>query len=365
MEKSICIICARNLSLAGRVQKFITSFQDCLDVVIIYDFSSVNSSDFAESINVDYCYNGLKTYKYSLINFLSTIKSNVMIGRLIASRSSDFLFCHDLPTLWAGYIAKQRSGAVLIYDASELAVERYAGFKKAFWSLSLRIMLPHCDKIIHANKERADYFNKKHDVEDSRSVVISNYPKMVVKSLPKSCVNPYRVLYFGTVIRNRSYEQLIAVFKKLPEPYGLDIIGNVNPKYRKVVEDCIGESSDRVRLLPPVTQDRIPKTLSLYTIGLIFYEPVNLNNYYCAPNKVYEYVQNKMAIISNNIPFLKNFIGQYNVGLTLEDISEESIKRSIDEIVESRISESMSDDIGQTFVWEHQTPQIKSLLDVI
>lgn len=85
--------------------------------------------------------------------------------------------------------------------------------------------------------------------------------------------------------------------------------------------------------------DYIPAPLHLEItsnayIGLLFYNPDSLNKAFCAPNKIFEYSCFGLPIIGNDIPGLKNTIGNAGAGICTE-FSYERIKEALETIVKN------------------------------
>lgn len=63
--------------------------------------------------------------------------------------------------------------------------------------------------------------------------------------------------------------------------------------------------------------------------GILFYRPTILNKAFCAPNKIFEYGGFGIPMLGNNIPGLKNTIGNANAGKCIE-LKEENILEALD-----------------------------------
>ena len=63
--------------------------------------------------------------------------------------------------------------------------------------------------------------------------------------------------------------------------------------------------------------------------GILFYRPTILNKAFCAPNKIFEYGGFGIPMIGNDIPGLKNTIGNSNAGICTK-LTEENIQKIVD-----------------------------------
>ena len=68
-------------------------------------------------------------------------------------------------------------------------------------------------------------------------------------------------------------------------------------------------------------------------IGIITYPLNDLNNYYCSPNKIFEYAKMKIPMIVTKQPFLMALIRKYHMGEVLDmEKGENEYKKIIDKI---------------------------------
>ena len=144
------------------------------------------------------------------------------------------------------------------------------------------------------------------------------------KEILEKLGNAKYVIYQG-IFQNIEYISSVAVALKeaFPDYYfvlmGLDR-RNVIPK--------IKELNPNVVYIPYIPAPSHLEITSNAYIGLLFYEPADLNRAFCAPNKIYEYSSFGLPIIGNNIPGLRNTIGTARAGVCV-DINKENIISAI------------------------------------
>jgi glycosyltransferase involved in cell wall biosynthesis len=115
--------------------------------------------------------------------------------------------------------------------------------------------------------------------------------------------------------------------------------------------------ANHVRLLPGVPYAKIPSLLADYHIGLALYRNTSLNNYYCAPNKVYDYLMNGLPVITNRYPGLVPVIDGNRVGACIDEVTTAEIGRAVEMIREGRCWENITRDLRRRYCWEQQVPQ--------
>ncbi len=362
MSKNISIIFMRKLSLAGRIQKITRTLakHDNINIRLI-DGSVTQSDNVFNKKNISYEWYGVRSSNFRIINLLRSIGFNIQAGKKIAN-DTDVVICHDLTSLYAGYIAKKRNPLIkLIYDCNELAVERFKGIKKVVYTKILKICLPLCDIILHANKQRQNYFVNKHDLPISRNYTIYNFPAIDYSFFQKKQVKEIvKIIYLGAIIPNRYHKELIECFNYLPKKYHLDIIGFGKNSMVSDLKKSIKRKN--LNILSAVPNNKIPGLLRKYHIGLIFYRPVNLNNYYCAPNKIYEYLLNGLCVVSNDLPALAEIIVQRKVGVCIDKVESSYLKKAIEEIVDNNYFANLSSDLNIKYNWEKQESLLQELV---
>lgn len=70
----------------------------------------------------------------------------------------------------------------------------------------------------------------------------------------------------------------------------------------------------------------------LADIGIVVYDFIDLNNIYCAPNKIWEYAMFSKPMLCNDIPGLKYTVEHYKAGLCTDFNCVESVKDTMGKI---------------------------------
>ena len=109
-----------------------------------------------------------------------------------------------------------------------------------------------------------------------------------------------------------------------------------------------------MRILPPVAYEAIASLLRNYDVGIALYKNTNLNNYYCAPNKVYDYLMSGMPVIANDYPGLRKVIEHWRLGACVEDITPALFRQAVERIVLEKRWHNITDEIRRKYSWERQ-----------
>ena len=362
---------SRDINYAGRIQKLVRSLLKIDNVFIdFYDKYNDSSSLIINDIRVRNEGKSFRIRKNKLINFVQTILYNLKTGYLVAKARTPFMVCHDVTPLYAGYIAKKKNPDLfLIYDCNELSLESMKHqnqIKIRFFDYVLRKTIPQCDAILQVDELRGEYLKSQYPFDINKQIIIKNFPKKdLFQPIEKMEIerNVYRTVYFGNIAADREVDKIIEAFIQLNDNYYLDIIGNGKEHYIRKIKNIALKAQHRIRILPPINQDEISNILQKYQIGFMFYRPDNLNHLYCAPNKIYEYLFNRLCIITYNLPSIRSMIIDNKVGVCINKITAENIKLAIDEIYINNYFKNITDNLLKLFTWECQEPQLLSLFE--
>jgi glycosyltransferase involved in cell wall biosynthesis len=342
--------------LDGRVYKEATSLKkNQTDVVILCIVDSKYNKELSNNLN----YNGitikrifkknLSFRKYLIIALYFRIKYLVESIILGLSCKYDIIHCHDLQTLFIGVILRIISNRPVIYDSHELytktAYPKLIIFRLIIYE---KILLLFINSLIVASDSRKKVMQQLYPLtlKKKRIVVINNYPpKSNKKSLfdrdktrnKNKFNNKVIFLYQGVMSEGRGIDNIIKSVSYLKNTKGLIIllVGGTHEQHQKL-NKLININSPCIRLLSPVTHEKLQELIAACDVGIVSYINTCLNNYYCAPNKLYEYLQNGLAILGVNFPDVESIIHEYNVGVTCNFTDPIDIAKKIDWFIENK-----------------------------
>lgn len=293
-----------------------------------------------------------------LVSFVNQLRFGRAASRKVAAGGADTVVCLGLESLPAGVWAKQlRPSLRLVFDNNELHIESFEnGIKPMVWKPVHNWGVRRSDVILHAEHNRRDYFRKHYPGSEKPQIVIENFPFFeeppAQRAVPTEKV---RVIYLGGFGKCRFTEEIIDAFAKLPVAISLDIVGFGRPEYvARLNRRLTDTAAEHIRLLPAVPYSKIAALLSNYDVGVALYRNTNLNNYYCAPNKVYDYLMNGMPVIANRYPGLVSVIEGNRVGACVETVDATSLGRAIESIVSGRMWENITPELRRQYSWELQ-----------
>jgi len=149
-----------------------------------------------------------------------------------------------------------------------------------------------------------------------------------------------RLIHHGAAIKQRKLELMIKMMRYLdPDKYELTfmLVQNDPVYYNYLVKTS--KKLINIKFIEPVSFFEIPKTLNNYDIGIFLLLPENFNYKYALPNKLFEFIQGRLAIaIGPSIEMVK-IVNAYNLGIHSRDFSSKSLAKSIKLLTPEKIME--------------------------
>ncbi|WP_414838617.1 glycosyltransferase [Carnobacterium sp. TMP28] len=126
----------------------------------------------------------------------------------------------------------------------------------------------------------------------------------------------YNIINTGGFSLSRKTAELITSMENISNDIGLYIVGEGTIKDREAIEKIMLEKKiNNVVLLGKVPMDELRYLLRQSDLGIVSYHQNDLNNFYCASGKIYEYLAEGIPIVTTeNLP-LKNFCLENKVGI--------------------------------------------------
>lgn len=285
----------------------------------------------------------------------------------LLNEKGDIYVANDLETLEVICNVALSLNAKIVYDSHELCPECYSHSKLGLniWRRHEQKLLPFITTIITTNIYRASII-KEHYNLNYIPYIINNIP-LKSSSFFKETNKVIHLVYVGGLSDGRGLLEFIYAMKKVPENYHLNFIGQggLKSKMEKIVSD--NKLSKKVTFHNPVKSHNVVNEISKFDIGIVTYIPDNLNNYYCSPNKLYEYIQAGLSIISIDLPEPNNVINICKNGYLFKEYTDEDISNTIKKFNIKNINLFKQNSIKAigTFNWENQEELILKIYDEV
>lgn len=266
------------------------------------------------------------------------------VKKEISGEKFDVFHAHDLNTLYPAYKGAKKHGGKLIYDSHELYIHRNkphqpSKFYKYISTQFEQYLISQTNAVITVSDSIADFLKSTYKIE--RPEVIMNAPSQFkdnieVKSLRQelNISNEFKIaIYSGGITFNRGLEKVIESLTLLPNVY-LVLMGYGNPAYLNKLEQIAMKLGvkDRFSFYGPVAPSEVTSYTASADVGIAPIENVCLSYYFCAPNKIFEYINGGIPVVASNFPELSKILRDNNIGYSFDPENVNSISKSVNDI---------------------------------
>lgn len=278
-------------------------------------------------------------------NLISFIFFNFWLLRIAFRLQPDFIHCHDVLPLPAGWILARWHRVPLVYDARESVPDLYPGRKGRVMARIEQFVLVQADAVITVGERLADSLKRR---GAKQVVIIGNWKRLEDYNVPAERLESERrrlqlqpddcvISYFGALDPTREVMPLVDAVMQLP--HVVLLIGG-----RGMIEAEVKATAARnhnIRWLGWVPMGEIP----LYThLSTAVYYCLNFdqasqtqlsvgNNFYSTPNKLFEaFAAGKPIIARRGVGEIGAILEQIPAGVLLEEVTTESLKAAIQQL---------------------------------
>jgi len=297
---------------------------------------NIHAQTPAGTIQAGHLLSQLRLLRVDLLNIIHVIRINVKMAKAAFKQRADIYHAHDLNTLLAGCLVARWQGKKLVYDFHELYTEQFKeGVKTRLWHLCFssleRFLVKRTDLRLTVCDSLGEWVTRQYGTNGV--ITVRNAP-VYQPPLPgpADCGREPVILYHGGYARDRGLEQLIESAQYLHR--GRMVFrgfGELEDRLRALVQENGVE--DRVSFATPVPMRDLIRTAAEADIGVIPYIPVCLNNRFCLPNKLFEYLMAGLAVAGSDLPELRKVIMGHNVGLVFNPEDPQDIAKVLNEML--------------------------------
>lgn len=344
----ILVLCAANPAINPRPSRMIENLKKshnvtamglnstAIDDVEVLSYSEYKKRNLWQEIGL---YFNVFFKKWDKLIFT---KNRLEIQVFLKKRDFDLIICHDLVLL--PIVLKNKQSAKVLFDAREFYPRQYTNslrwrilFQK-FNNYLCANFIPKVDKVITVGlgikKAYKDFYNIESEVFYSFSKFYDVSPSLMLAS-------EIRMIYHGYANRAREIEKTIAIMDYCSSDFSLDLMLICpDKKYLKKLEKMVEirkRQGKKIRIIPPVSFDNLIPFSNAYDIGLYALPKSNLNLELTMPNKFFEYIQARLALVTIPHKEMEWFIFRYQNGIVAKGYDSKSIAQSLNALSKNQI----------------------------
>lgn len=170
-------------------------------------------------------------------------------------------------------------------------------------------------------------------------------PQLVINATPFVAADPtstpsvIRLVHSGAGLANRGLELTIAAVEKTRSKVSLDLFLTPNdPAFMEKLRRLCADSA-RVKLHDPVPYSVLIARLRAYDVGVFVLPPVNFNYRWALPNKLFDFVQARLAVIIGPSPEMSQIVEDWGFGMVTSSFTEEALIETLDGLTASLVDQ--------------------------
>lgn len=260
---------------------------------------------------------------------------NIRLFFFLRSNKFDLILANDLDSLLGAYTFSKFIKKPLIYDSHEYFTEvpelvNRPLIKKCWESIESKIVpqINHCYTVCQSI---ASIYNEKYGVNFKvvRNVPFKRQEKTNLEiSTPPFPIDKPVILYQGAINYGRGIEEAILAMHHVSQAR-LVIIGT-GDLFNKCKHLISTENlHEKVIMTGRIPFDKLKNITPFSTIGLSVEKDIGLNYRYALPNKVFDYIQSSVPLLTCQLPEIKSIVDQYQVGVSIKETTPKHIADGI------------------------------------
>jgi glycosyltransferase involved in cell wall biosynthesis len=257
-------------------------------------------------------------------------------------------------------------GAPVIFDAHELSTEEHADL--LWWRTMvaphadalLRECLPQVAGMMTVSNGIAERYADRYDADP---IVVTNAPP-AAELRPSDVGTRIRLIHHGGAIAERRLEVMVGAMDMVDDRFELDLMLVPNRRRYFARIERLARRSPHVRLIAPVSQRDLVKTCNAYDIGVYTLPASNDNLRLALPNKLFEFIQARLAVVVGPSPEMARIVREHECGLVTRDFTSESLAEALSTLTSADIAayKRRSDVAARVHNAEHNRSAVLSLV---
>jgi len=341
-KKKVLIIVYSDINRDARVLKQVSQFKDQdLTVLSFGNLQNLAIKHLSVSDKFPFLYKIIGAFFLKLGLFLQyywLLPVNRTAYSLLEDQDFDLIIANDIHTL--PLAVRIKKNAKLVYDAHEYYPLEHDNkimwmfFFHKYMHFLTRRFAPQADLMLTVGESIAQEYEKNYSVKPKIVLNTPDYQEMPINPLNPQQI---KIVHHGVALAQRNIELMIDIVHELGEPYQLDLyLVPFNQNYLDKLK-AYTQNMKNITIQPPIEVNKIVSTLNHYDIGLFFLNSKSFNYINCLPNKLFDYIQARLAVLIGPSPEMKRIVEKYQCGYASSSFHKNAIIKEIKSLTHNDI----------------------------
>jgi glycosyltransferase involved in cell wall biosynthesis len=270
------------------------------------------------------------------------------VTKQLAQQPWDLIMANDSDTLPMAFDIKSTSAAKVVFDAHEYSPRHFENstvwriFFQPFYIHLCKNYIPQADAMLTVGKGLANEYNKNFG---KLPTILTNATRYFdIKPTPPE-PNKIKIVHHGIANPSRRLDLLIEMMKHLDNRFTLDLIlmtsDFASGSTKNYIENLKAEfqKDSRIKVLPSVKSNEVVPTINKYDIGIFLLPPVNFNYENTLPNKLFDFIQARLAIAIGPTPEMAEIVNRYDIGVVSTTFDPKDLAVELSKITPDRLQQ--------------------------
>lgn len=261
----------------------------------------------------------------------------------LSDRTFDAIVANDARALPLAFAIARRNQAPVWADLHEWAPGERTHI--ASWRILVKPLMEHiCRKYLPQTAAATTVGTEIAKLYESHYGV---RPRLLMNAAPYADLQPtpvpdgvIRLVHSGGAVFGRNIEAMIEATIQAGPRFTLDLYlvpaGDGGAYLEKLRE--VAGGNPRIRFHDPVKPFELPATLNAYDVGVFWIPPTHTNARLTLPNKLFDFVQARLAVAIGPTVEMVNVVNEYGLGVVSEDFSVPSIVAALQSLTPQAIT---------------------------
>ncbi len=150
---------------------------------------------------------------------------------------------------------------------------------------------------------------------------------------------PIRIVHSGGAQQNRRIEVMMEAVARSTADATLDLyLTGAGSPYVRELEELAARLGDRVTVHPPVPHAELVPLLNSYDVGIHVLPRTNTNNALALPNKFFDYVQARLALVIGPTVDMERLLEKYDLGAVASGFEVQDVVEALNGLTPEKVA---------------------------